>query len=113
MSESTKLSEMREQIKACHRELIEFETRGGVGEAAEKLRTEPPTYFSIYDSAEPYSDEQQELVRSEEAFHRQHNNRRIRDLYFGVRNVELRRGLIGKHREEGAPRPALLAAGTV
>ena len=101
MSASTKLSEARERIKACHRELIELETRAGIVEAAEKLRTEPPSYFGIYDAAEPYSDEQRELERSEEAFHQQRINRRIRDLYFGIRDVELRRQLIATHREEG------------
>ena len=102
MSASTKLSEARERIKACHRELIELETRAGIVEAAEKLRTEPPSYFSIYDAAEPYSDEQRELERSEEAFHQQRINRRIRDLHFEIRDVELRRQLIVKDREVGA-----------
>lgn len=101
MSVSAKLSEVRELAKACHRELVELETRAGIADAAEKLRTEPPHYHLVYDAAEPYSDAQREAERAEEAFHQQRTTRRIRDLYFAVQDAELRKELIAKDREEG------------
>jgi hypothetical protein len=102
MSNNTKLDEAREQVKACHQELIESETRAGIAEAAEKLRTEPPNYMGIDDAAEPYSDEQRELEETEEKYHQERTTRRIRDLYFAVLDVELRKELIAKDREEGS-----------
>jgi hypothetical protein len=101
MSGSAKLSEVREQAKACHQELVELETRAGIVDAAEKLRTEPPHYHLVYDAAEPYSDAQREAKQAEEAFHQQHATRRTRDLYFAVQDAELRKKLIAKDREEG------------
>jgi hypothetical protein len=99
---TSELSEIREQMKACHQALIELETRAGITKAAEKLRTEPANYIGIYDAAEPHSDEQRELVAAEETFHQQRTTRRLRDLYFMVRNSELRKELIVKDREEGS-----------
>jgi hypothetical protein len=102
MPNSMKLNEAREQVKACHQELINLEARAGIAEAAEKLRAEPPDYIGVYDAAEPYSDEKRELEQAEEAFHQQRTNRRMRDLYFAVGDAELRRELIAKDREEGS-----------
>jgi len=101
MPDSVKLNEARERIKGCHQDLIDLETRAGIAEAAEKLRDEPPNYLGVYDAAEPYSDEKRELEQAEEAFHQQRTTRRIRDLYFAVRDAELRKALIAKDREEG------------
>ena len=101
MPDSVKLNEARERIKACHQELIDLETRAGIAETAEKLRDEPPNYLGVYDAAEPYSDEKRELEQAEEAFHQQRTTRRIRDLYFAVRDAELRKALVTKDREEG------------
>jgi hypothetical protein len=96
------LSKIRERAKACHRALVELETRAGIAEAAEKLRAEPAWYAGIYDAAEPYSDEQQKLVVAEESFHQERLNRRLRDLYFSVHDLELRKTLIAKDREGGS-----------
>jgi hypothetical protein len=96
------LNKAREQIKACHQELIDLETRAGIAEAAEKLRTAPPNYFLVYDAAEPYSDAQREAEREEEAFHQRRTTRKIRDLYFAVQDALLRKELIAKDREEGS-----------
>jgi hypothetical protein len=101
MPDSAKLNEARNRTKACHQELVELETRAGIADAAEKLRTEPPHYHLVYDAAEPYSDAQREAERAEEAFHHQRTTRRIRDLYFAVQDAELRKELIAKDREEG------------
>jgi hypothetical protein len=102
MAQASNLGAIRERAKACHRALIELETRAGIGEAAEKLRKEPPSYWAIYDAAEPYSDEQRELVTAEETFHQKRNDRRLRDLYFSVGDLELRKALIAKEREAGS-----------
>ncbi len=101
MPDSVKLNEAREQVKACHQELIDLETRAGIAEAAEKLRTKSPEYWRVYDAAESYSDEQQEIEEAEEKFHQERTTRRIRDLYFGVPDPEHRKELIAKDREEG------------
>jgi hypothetical protein len=101
MSVSAKLSEVRGQAKACHQELVELETRAGIADAAERLKTEPPHYHLVYDAAEPYSDAQREAEQAEEAFHQQRTTRRTRDLYFAVQDAELRKELIAKDREEG------------
>ena len=101
MSVSAKLSEVREQAKACHQELVELETRAGIADAAEELRTKPPSYHLVYDAAEPYSDAQREAEQAEEVFHQQRTTRRIRDLYFATQDAELRKELIAKDREEG------------
>lgn len=101
MSVSARLSENREQTKACRQELVELEIRAGIADAAERLRTAPPNYYLVYDSAEPYSDAQREAEQAEEAFHQQRTTRRIRDLYFAVQDIELRKELIVKDREEG------------
>ena len=87
--------------KACHQALVKLETRAGIAEAAEKLRTEPASYLSVYDAAEPYSDKQRELVEAEETFHQEDITRRLRNLYFSVRDAKLRRQLIAQDREEG------------
>ena len=102
MPKTSKLDEIREQIEFVHKALIELEIRAGIAEAAENLRTEAPSYIGVYDAAELYSDEQQELAIAEEEFHRQRTTRRLRDLYFAVRDVDLRKELIAKDREEGS-----------
>jgi hypothetical protein len=105
MARANKSKEIREQAKACHRTLIELETRAGIVEAAEKLRKDPPNYFAIYDAAEPHSDEQRELERALETSHQEGTDRRLRDLYFTVRDVKLRKELIAKEREAGSLAP--------
>ena len=45
MPNSMKLNEAREQVKVCHQELVDLETRADIAEAAEKLRTEPPKLY--------------------------------------------------------------------
>ena len=102
MSDSVKLNEAMERVKACHQDLIDLETLAGIAEAAEKLRTKAPEYWRVYDAAEPYSDEQREIEEAEEKFHQERTTRRIRDLYFGVPDAELRKELLAKDREEGS-----------
>jgi hypothetical protein len=97
-----KLREIREQAKACHRALVELEARAGIAEKAERLRTEPANYIGIYDAAEFWSDDLTNLTRAEEAFHEKRMTHRLRDLYFAVDDVELRKKLIAKAREEGS-----------
>jgi hypothetical protein len=99
---ANKLSEIREQIDGCHRALVELETRAGIAEAAESLRTEPPNYFFAYDVGERHSDERREAELAEERFHQERTNRRLRDLYLKIRDFELRKELISKDREEGS-----------
>jgi hypothetical protein len=62
----------------------------------------PASYLGVYDAAEPYSDEQRELEASVETFHQKRATRRLRDLYFKVRDLELRKELMSKDREEGS-----------
>jgi small-conductance mechanosensitive channel len=93
--------EIRQQMKGCHQALVELETRAGIAETAEKLRTEPPNYLGIYDAAERESDEQRELETAEERFHEERTTRRLRDLYFTVTDAEFRKELIAKDREAG------------
>ena len=52
-------------------------------------------------TAERFSDAHREAVQEEEEFHAQRITRRIRELYFAVQNIELRKELIAKDREEG------------
>jgi hypothetical protein len=92
---------LREQMKVFQKALAELEARAGIAEAAEKLRTEPPNYLGVYDAAERYSDEQRELESYVERSHEEDTNRRLRDLYFAVPDLDLRKELIAKHREEG------------
>jgi hypothetical protein len=75
----SKLIKIREQAKACHRALVELETRAGIAEAAEKLR--PLTYL--------FQREKENTTRRE----------RLRELYFTVRDEKSRKQLIAKHRE--------------
>jgi hypothetical protein len=96
-----KSDETRAQIKVSNLALSELEKLAGIAEAAEKLRAEPPNYIGIYDAAERYSDKQHELERTEEKFHQVRTTRRLRDLYFTVRDTELRKKLIGTEREIG------------
>jgi hypothetical protein len=96
-----KLHEIRKQIQARQRDLVELEARAGVAEAAEKLRTDLPHYELIYDAAERFSDQQREFERQEEQRHRERTTRRMRDLYFSVRELGLRKALIAKEREIG------------
>ena len=81
---SKEQQKLREQMKACHQTLVELEARGGIADAAEKLRTQPPSYLGVYDAAERDSDEQRELVSSVERIHEDYNNRRLRN--FGSRD---------------------------
>jgi hypothetical protein len=92
---------IRQQAKACHQALVDLEARAGIAEAAEKARNEPPNYFSVYDAAEPHSDEQRELEAFEEQAQQRRATRRLRTLYFAVPDGNLRKELIARHREEG------------
>jgi hypothetical protein len=87
--------------KACHQALVKLETRAGIAEAAEKLRTEPASYLSVYDAAEPYSDKQQELEEARETSHQEYITRELRNLYFSVPDVKLRKQMIAQVREGG------------
>jgi hypothetical protein len=98
---SRKLSEIGNKANVCHKALIDLEIRADIADAAEKLRTDPPNYLGVYDAAEPYSDEQRKLERTTENLHHERSIRRLRNLYFGVGDVELRKQLILKDREEG------------
>jgi hypothetical protein len=97
-----KLSEIRTQLQARQRALVELEARAGIAEIAEKLRTDPPHYEHVYNAAERFSDRQRELEEYEERSHQEKTTRRMRDLYFSVRDPGLRRALIAKEREIGA-----------
>jgi hypothetical protein len=97
---SSKLK-IRERSKACHLALVELEARAGIAEAAEKLREEVPRYDLVYDAAERDSDEQRELEEEEEKAGQERTTRRLRELYFAIRDAELRKQLIAKHREGG------------
>jgi hypothetical protein len=97
-----KLSEIRTQLQARHRDLVELEARAGIAEIAEKLRTDPPHYEHVYNAAERFSDRQRELEEYEERSHQEKTTCRMRDLYFSVRDPGLRRALIAKEREIGA-----------
>jgi hypothetical protein len=97
---SAKSDEIRKRCQESHRELIELEDRARIKEAAEKLRNEPPHYHLVYDAAEPFSDEQKNAERAEEDAHKQRTALRMRNLYFSVSDVELRKLLIAKDREE-------------
>jgi len=99
---TSKLAEIREQMKACHRALVELETRAGIADAAESLRKEPANYFFVYDVGERHSDERRDAEMAEERFHQERTTRRLRDLYFKVGDLELRKELISKDREEGS-----------
>jgi hypothetical protein len=101
MPRSEKSTEIREQMKTCQGALVELETRAGIGKAAEKLRNAVPAYWTVYDEAEPYSDKKRELENSLERSHQEETDRRIRNLYFSVRDLELRKALIAKDREIG------------
>jgi hypothetical protein len=89
-------------MEACHRALVELEARADIAEAAESLRKEPPNYFSVYDVGERDSEERREAEKAEERFHEERTTRRLRDLYFKVSDLELRKELISKDREEGS-----------
>ena len=102
MPRPSKLNEIREQINACHGALVELEARAGVAEEAENLRKEPPNYFFVYDVGERHSDERREAEMAEERFHQERTTLRFRDLYFKVPDLELRKELISKDREQGS-----------
>jgi hypothetical protein len=98
---SKALLEIRERAKACNAELVALETRAGIAAVAEKVRTKPPNYFLVYDVGESNSDERREAIAAEEQHHKELTIRHLRDLYFGVSDVNLRKNLIAKAREEG------------
>jgi hypothetical protein len=87
--------------KACYQALVKLETRAGIAEAAEKLRTEPGSYSYVYDVAERYGDKHRELLEEETTFHQETITRKFRKLYFSVPDAKLRKQLIAKSREEG------------
>jgi hypothetical protein len=91
---------LRKQMQACHQALIELEASAGIAQAAEQLRSAPPEYFYVYDVGERDSDERRDAVAREEWFHAEHTARRIRELYFAVHDVVLRKALVAKVREE-------------
>jgi hypothetical protein len=97
---SREQQKLRKRMKVCHQALAELEVRAGIAEATEKLREEAPDYLSVYDAAEPHSDEQRELEASVEKWHEVDKTRRIRQLYFTVPDIDLRKALITKVREE-------------
>lgn len=101
MPASKELAEIRKRAKACHQTLVELERLASIVDSAEKIRSEPPNYFAIYNAAERYSDEQRELKSHEEEFQQRRIRQRLRDLYFRVPDVELRKQLISQDREEG------------
>jgi hypothetical protein len=101
MSENGKSSKIVEQIWGCRQTLLELEARAGIAKEGETLRTALPSYERIYDAAEPHSDEQKELERAEEKFHEERTARHLRNLYFRIGNIILRKELIAKHREIG------------
>jgi hypothetical protein len=98
---SAKSDEIRQRLRDFHDELRELEGRAEIRDVAEKLRSEPPHYHLVYDAAEPHSDEQRDEERAEEDRHKERTTLRIRNLYFSVRDVELRKLLIAKDREIG------------
>jgi len=101
LSDSTRL--IRDQMKVCHQGLVDLEVCAGIAEAAETLRTEVPFYPGLGVAGESYSRyELRELDEAEEKRHQHRITRRIRDLYFAVRDAELRKELIKKDREEGS-----------
>jgi hypothetical protein len=95
-----KQKNLRKQMEACHQALIELEASAGIAQAAEALRNEPPDYFWVIGAGERHSDEQREAVAFEEKWHADRTTRRIRELYFAVHDVALRKALIAKVREE-------------
>jgi hypothetical protein len=97
---SREQQKIREQVQACHQTLVELEERAGIAKAAEEIRNELPWYFEIYD-AEQYSDKRRELAAFETQMQQDRASRRLRKLYFEVHDIDLRKGLIAKEREEG------------
>jgi hypothetical protein len=51
MNPTGRLAEIRERAKASHRDLVGLELEAGIAAKAEKLREEPPNFFSVYDYA--------------------------------------------------------------
>jgi hypothetical protein len=101
MDPADKLSEIRTQIRDLQRDLVGLEARAGIAKNAEKLRRDAPHYEFVYDAAERFSDRQRELEEYEERSHEAKTTWRLRDLYFSVRDAELRKELIAKEREIG------------
>jgi hypothetical protein len=97
---SQAVKRIRERIKARHQELVEMEQRAGIHEKAEALRNEPPDYFGFIAGLEWDSDERRRAETAAEEYHADRTVRKIRELYFSVADVELRKALIGKDREE-------------
>jgi hypothetical protein len=101
MDPTDKLDEIRKQIQARQRALVELEARAGIAAITEKLRADPPHYEHVFDAAERFSDRQRELEEREEQLHAERATRRLRELYFSVRDAELRKALIAREREIG------------
>jgi hypothetical protein len=90
---------IREQIRALRKELEQLEARAGIRAPADQLRRHPRFEHARF-AHETDSDRRQELWID---FERQC----MRDLYFSVRDTDLRRALIEKEREIGHLSPRL------
>lgn len=80
------------------RELIEIETRAGIADQAEQIRSTPPNYIGAWQSRGD-STAQHEAEEEAEASNRVWRAQEIRKLYFAVSDLELRTALIAKDRE--------------
>jgi hypothetical protein len=97
-----KSGEIREQIRARHKELERLEARAGIGAPAEQLRRASPLFKHARFARETDPDRRQELwIDFERRLHEEKTNRGMRELYFSVRDTDLRRALIEKEREIG------------
>src|ERR1700692_2113261 len=96
-----KLCDVRTQTRALQRDLEKLEAHAGIAETALKLRTASPLFEHVYFAHETDPDRKQALIDFERRLHEDKTNRRMRDLYFSVRDAELRKALIAKEREIG------------
>lgn len=101
MALSGRSDKLREKIKVRQRQLVELEVEAGIADAAERLRSEPPSYHLVYDAVESGSDEMGEMAHDLESSHQKSIDRKLRKLYFSVGDVRLRRDLIEADREVG------------
>src|SRR5438067_1557289 len=101
MAVTKALAEIRMRAQACHSEVQRLEFEAGINWKMDALRAEPPNFIFVYDVGERHSDEHRSAIDCERQSNADGFKRKLRDLYFSVADLELRKALMAKDRQEG------------
>ena len=95
---ATYVPEKHRKQRACYDAGIALEERAGIGEEMRRIRDIQPSYLGIYDIEDPA--ENMAAFEAVNAATGSRKLRKLREVYFSVADLDLRKQLIANQREQ-------------